>query len=449
MLTSFAKFLVIPALVLTIGLGGRIGLLGGSEATTVSVQDFGARGDDGSDDTSAIQAALDSGHSVHIPSGRYLVSSLRLASSGVTVTGPGTLVKIGGVDGTTLIVIGDRNRIAGVQFEGRAPAPTPGGPNDTLRIVGGDENIIDRVRIDGSRGSGVRIESGGRNRVTNSVILDVEQNSILIANPGANDNYVADNRLIGTRTQNNIFVTAADGPRRTDARISGNVILRNHCDGAYDTGIESGQNADRTIVEENEVEGSRRPAILLRDGRGVRVARNVIRTPPLERQAENYSAIAVVPLHAGSLMRYDAVIAHNRISGPVKISGIYVGGSDVQLIGNSIESDRGDGRSNGTGLTGYGITLAGAVEDVLVRGNQVRGFERGIDLNFDGTRQVREDVTIADNEIVETAVAINAYNCVFRSSSIVANDISATRKTVELTASVAAEGLRIANNGPN
>ena len=43
---------------------------------TVSVKDFGAKGDGTTDDTAAIQAALNTGNStIYFPSGTYLISS--------------------------------------------------------------------------------------------------------------------------------------------------------------------------------------------------------------------------------------------------------------------------------------------------------------------------------------------------------------------------------------
>jgi len=56
---------------------------------TVSVKDFGAVGDGVTDDTAAIQAAIDSGKSVYMPSGIYLISSTLNVPSGLTLKGEG------------------------------------------------------------------------------------------------------------------------------------------------------------------------------------------------------------------------------------------------------------------------------------------------------------------------------------------------------------------------
>lgn len=60
----------------------------------VSVKDFGAKGDGITDDTAAIQAALDVGGVVEIPAGRYVVSStLTISQEGTQLRGADDTVK--------------------------------------------------------------------------------------------------------------------------------------------------------------------------------------------------------------------------------------------------------------------------------------------------------------------------------------------------------------------
>ncbi len=58
------------------------------EGAPVNVKDFGAKGDGVTDDTAAIQDALNTGGDVYIPEGVYIVTSL-LLTDGNTVHGDG------------------------------------------------------------------------------------------------------------------------------------------------------------------------------------------------------------------------------------------------------------------------------------------------------------------------------------------------------------------------
>jgi len=80
----------------------------------VSVKDFGATGDGATDDTSAIQAAIDDigtiGGIVYFPPGTYLVTALTVSDSAVTLTGAG----IGATNIVSATTTGDIITVAAV-----------------------------------------------------------------------------------------------------------------------------------------------------------------------------------------------------------------------------------------------------------------------------------------------------------------------------------------------
>lgn len=63
-------------------------------AQYISVLDFGAIGDGVADDTTAIQAAIDAGHSIYLPAGTYRITSTLTAPSGTWLQGDGAGVTI-------------------------------------------------------------------------------------------------------------------------------------------------------------------------------------------------------------------------------------------------------------------------------------------------------------------------------------------------------------------
>jgi hypothetical protein len=133
----------------------------------VSVMDFGAVGDGSTDDTVAIQSALDTQKSVFVPSGEYVVSStLRLTHDGQmfygegdgpsTVEPPETKIVWNGALGGTIISVGDN--VAGC-FQ-----------NCTIQNMMIDGNSLALVGVEGYQ---MGISAGGawRNRYINLYIV--------------------------------------------------------------------------------------------------------------------------------------------------------------------------------------------------------------------------------------------------------------------------------------
>lgn len=127
-------------------------------ADVVNVKDFGAVGDGVTDDTNAIQAALNTGRSVHIPSGVYVCSSeLYVINSGQRIVGDGMgsgyeapytpeEIDVDGnvistdpktivtdwVDNTTLLFIGTGEKQVRTRYRHRASASDP--QDDSLSV---------------------------------------------------------------------------------------------------------------------------------------------------------------------------------------------------------------------------------------------------------------------------------------------------------------------------
>lgn len=110
--------------------GGRWFLLAPSGGG-VNVKAFGATGDGITNDTVAIQAALDSGSDIFFPEGTYLCSGLTLTTAQQTIYGNGgystRLVKR--ANGVILTITGNAVKVRGLTFAGESATPAFTGNN--------------------------------------------------------------------------------------------------------------------------------------------------------------------------------------------------------------------------------------------------------------------------------------------------------------------------------
>ena len=126
----------------------------------VSVKDFGAVGDGVTDDTVAIQNALNASRSVYIPKGVYLVSNEIIIVSGTCVFG----------DGLGISVV--------------SSSPTMTANQSVFTSVNGSFSHIDNISIlcntNGSAGggTGVHFKNGSGNKLTNVFISNTTQAGI-------------------------------------------------------------------------------------------------------------------------------------------------------------------------------------------------------------------------------------------------------------------------------
>lgn len=121
-----------------------------------NVRDFGATGDGSTDDSAAIQLALDNAGEVYIPAGTYVVNSTLFIKSNTRLFGDGieaTIIKEGGTVGTTLSTLNtsllmnqnhddaagnDSIRCENIAFHGNRVTPVASGAStSTNRGVGG------------------------------------------------------------------------------------------------------------------------------------------------------------------------------------------------------------------------------------------------------------------------------------------------------------------------
>jgi hypothetical protein len=382
---------------------------------TVSVLDFGADKTGVTDSTAKIQAALNTGKSVYFPDGVYTVQQLVLSASGVRLYGSGLIKKKANVDGMCLRITGSKNLIDALNFDATAPQPSliSTNDNDVVRIEGSD-NIVRNCYINGSKGGGIAILNAARNQILFNTVLNVYNNSILVANVGADDNLIVGNYCDGTGVQNNIFLSARTSGIGTTDYIYRNRVIGNTCKNSGDTAIEMGQHNRECLIQGNYVTGIVNPPILIRDSIDWVVSGNVV-----ECGVGVTDGIAAVPQGEAATFPSRGIIADNRISGKVTRSFIYVGNYDTKVLSNYISDTVTVVNAGGTNMVGAGIAVAGSLNNIEIRGNSIDSVASGVATNI--VVAALDNFICSENSIKATIKSLNFDSTTFTNSQIIGN----------------------------
>lgn len=227
---------------------------------TVSVKDFGAIGDGVTDDTAAIQAALNIGGDIYVPSGTYIVDYLTTPVS-VSVHGEGNTLSIikrkanSTVNKDLFVNTSDvRVCVYNLQFDGnRDNNPTQGSGNyQNGVILAAGSGVIDGCYLHSFNNHA--IQTGGEDRYFTS--NTAEAYDITISNNKIDQGNAASNhgdcirpcRTNGLVITGNIVLNGYSSIR-LNYYNSNVLIANNYCEGATsDVGITMGLGSDCTIT---------------------------------------------------------------------------------------------------------------------------------------------------------------------------------------------------------
>lgn len=389
-----------------------------SNEKVINVKDHGAKGDGRSDDTAAIQQALDSvngnGTTVYFPKGTYMVNpSMTLLVEGST--------KILG-EGTSSIVKADNNNF------GWELMRASGRDIEIENIVLDGNSAVNRILVIGSGSSGIKVSNSAILNATHSTDPQSDYyngvvSGILIY--GNSDRIVIDNTEVGHMSAVNltagsliargIYVTTTWG---SEEKVGTNIsIMNSHIhhigpaddgDGIYyeDPNLGDYQGEDtNSLIANNVFDNNAKRAIKLY-AQGITVRDNRIVNSYLKN---NY--------YAGSDKGKQA---------PDMYAGISVYGSNNSIKNNTI---------GGVGSYYAAIEVSSwqTVTNVKIEGNQIA---MGAKSSTVGTTAIRlgntKDFSITNNQIKNAEKGIWTWQDAEK-GSIVGNVIQATLGGIDLT----------------
>jgi hypothetical protein len=246
------------------GTGAVARTVGAKLQDIVSVKDFGATGNGVTDDTAALQAAINSGYDLFVPDGTYVQSA--------TLTLSGTLQTIWGGRGAIFkktaafdqfVIMGSKNRLIGFAVYGN----TMGGSGVGVK---GSGNLVQNLEVfaqgvSGESSHGIYLDGTATtcnfNRIAENYVHDVW-------GVGLSSNTAPDNVRIGNVVVNTGLEGITDYLPSYRSVITGNIVS-NPCiaGGAGGIGIDTASNS---IVTNNTVTGtgSNLPGIKFQNSNG-------------------------------------------------------------------------------------------------------------------------------------------------------------------------------------
>jgi len=239
---------------------------------SLNVKDFGARGDNSSDDQAAIQKALDSaqpGQTVWLPAGNYNHSSVLKVPSGVTLAGAGkdTVLTATDPNNAAVELTGSNSGLTNLTVTSNSDSRIPHAEASTVwvnhadgakvsnvtSIGSGANNVtidrsnnctVDNVLGVGSNADGIAINNGSQNNtIQNSVVRESGDDSF------SDDSYLSDEvATSGNKFLNNLSV---------DNRYGDNYKLAGATNDILDGNVSIGGPKGGIVVIQDTASGSR------------------------------------------------------------------------------------------------------------------------------------------------------------------------------------------------
>lgn len=165
-------------------------IMGNKLHNLVSVSSYGAVGDGITDDTDAIQTAINAAKNIHIPIGTYLISSSLRVPSDRNIFGDGfgsilkkthenvdhVIINLDIVNGNTNIILGN------FQIDGSRFPDTHYEPNkNAIYLTKCSQCVVSQLLITNCKNDGIIIEYGGNNIIKDCIVSNCAKQGIYLS----------------------------------------------------------------------------------------------------------------------------------------------------------------------------------------------------------------------------------------------------------------------------
>lgn len=403
----------------------------------ISIKDYGAKGDGATDDTAAIQKAVNAaaGRTLFVNAGRYLVSAatghaaITLPAAGIRIVGEGRFNSVFAATAACGFLVGinaDKVEIQDVGFDGSQTARLPWQRSIVLRGVlhstvencwfyrlGDCAVLIGKQGFGGSDAYGEGTRQSERNRVIGNLIESCWGTvAVLTKYVGSKDTVVVGNTFKNSCTMAISIESEASAATEYADRIvvTGNIV--NGCSYAYSSGfspvsygISVSERARSVVVQGNVVDGVAGSTL---------AAGILISTSPSQSDTEVVDC--VTSGNTISNVTCSSGHAHGILlqAGNTSIKGFPIVGNTIRACGPGISFDL----ASATATNGY-------IDDAVVTGNVISDcLEFGIwSITVSGSGEIAMRRALINSNIV-TNSGNHGIQVKLQYGSIVGNKVS-------------------------
>ena len=383
----------------------------------VSVLDYGATGDGITDDTTAIQAAINTGKSVYFPDGTYIVTALTtLSNQRLSGNGPSSILKqkAGSANFTRVITVNAQTNviIEKLHINGNGNAQQVGEQNHGIFIVESTNVLVQHNIVHDCQGDNIGVYSNtdpvtvNGVVITNNIIYNLGRSGIVLSGHGARSVIISNNSI---NTGTYITTSTSKGNAihleldNTSANYIGDVVVQgNTCIG---TGITSSGNFTSLVINGNTVRNVNQTIAIAHIGivaaSSLTITNNVL-------EGDNTTLVDGISVQDPGVS--GAPVVHNvLISGNIveKIAGqgitIFGSGFGIPSIGRVIVTHN-ILDTIGTGGSKSGISIVSAFPTSTITNNIVKGVT-----NVGVSVQATSNFTISGNTVSEFGGSYGVY----------------------------------------